>query len=191
MSTEPMASEATQQSEQQVDGGYGGQTAAFNEQAGGPGGPQQNEQQVGGGYGGQAAAFNEQAGGPGAPQQNEQQVGGHGGQTAAFNEQAGGFGGESRGEASRAPVFHGTTSQPESGAHGDVPAGVHGGEPVSYVPADGGESHYGTPAYEEPAHVSGEEHSFEDAGHVAGAGDAGGDGGHGGGAGAGPDVHHG
>ena len=79
MSTEPMASEATQQNEQQVDGGFGGQTAGFNEQAGGPGGPQQNEQQVGGGYGGyggQTAAFNEQAGGPGAPQQNEQQVGG-------------------------------------------------------------------------------------------------------------------
>jgi hypothetical protein len=49
---------------------------------------QQNEQQVGGGEGGQTAAFNEQAG-PGYDQQNEQQVGGGHGLTGAFSEQAG------------------------------------------------------------------------------------------------------
>ena len=76
MSTEPLAPEATQQNEQQVGAGNGGQTGAFNEQAG-PG-TQQNEQQVDGGGHGQTGAFNEQAGGPGT-QQNEQQVdGGHG-----------------------------------------------------------------------------------------------------------------
>ena len=64
MSTEPLAPEATQQNEQQVDGGNGGQTGAFNEQAG-PG-AQQNEQQVDGGGHGQTGAFSEQAGGPGA-----------------------------------------------------------------------------------------------------------------------------
>jgi hypothetical protein len=56
----------TQQNEQQVDGGAGGQTGAFSEQAGAGlfGGPQQNEQQVdGGGHdgGGQTGAFSEQA----------------------------------------------------------------------------------------------------------------------------------
>ena len=59
---------------------------------------------------------------------------------------------------------------------------------MSYAPADGGETHYGTPAYEEPIHVSSEEHSFEDAGHAAGTGDAGG---HDGGADVGPEIHHG
>ena len=67
-------------------------------------------------------------------------------------------------------MFHGTTSQPESGTHGDLSAGMHGVEPVSYTPTDGGEAHYGTPTYEEPTHVSSEEHSFEDAGHAAGTG---------------------
>jgi hypothetical protein len=163
MSTEPMASEATQQNEQQVDGGFGGQTAGFNEQAGGPG----------------------------APQQNEQQVGGHGGQTAGFNEQAGGFGGESRGEAPRAPVFHGATPQPEPSTHGDMSDGMHGGEPVSFAAGGGGETDYGTGVNEEPTHVSSEEHSFEDAGHAAATEDTGGDAGHDGGADAGQEVHHG
>ena len=40
-----MAGTDTQQNEQQVGEGHGGQTAAFNEQAGGFG-TQQNEQQV-------------------------------------------------------------------------------------------------------------------------------------------------
>ena len=97
------------------------------------------------------------------------------------------FSGGSHGEAPQTPVFHGTTSQPESGTHGDLSAGMHGVEPVSYAPTDGGETHYGTPTYEEPTHVSSEEHSFEDAGHVA-TGDAGG---HDGGADVDHVVHHG
>jgi len=154
-----MASEATQQSEQQVGNEYGGQAAAFNEQAGGYGVPQQSEQQVGNEYGGQAAAFNEQAG----------------------------FGG-SHGEPPQAPVFHGTTPQPEPSTNGDVPAGMHGGEPVSFAAGGGGETDYGTAVNEEPTHVSSDEHSFEDAGHAAATVDAGS---HDGGADAGQEVHHG
>ncbi len=55
--------------------GSGGQTGAFDEQAGPGYGTEQNEQQVDGGYGGQTGAFNEQAG-PGyggtGGEQNEQ-----------------------------------------------------------------------------------------------------------------------
>jgi hypothetical protein len=87
-------------------------------------------------------------------------------------------------------VFHGTTPQPESSTHGDVPAGMHGGEPVSFAASGGGEAGGGTAVHEEPAYVSGEEHSFEDAGHAAG-GDAGGQAGHDGGADAGQAAHHG
>ncbi len=163
MSTEPMASEATQQNEQQVDGAPGGQTGAFSEQAGY--GAQQNEQQVDGGV--------------------------HGGQTGAFSEQARGFGGGSYGEPPRTPVFHGTVSQPESGTHDDMSTGMHGGEPVNFAAGGGPETGYGTPVSDEPTHVSGEVPSYEDAGHEGAVQDAGGDTGHYGGADAGPEMHHG
>ena len=68
---------------------------------------------------------------------------------------------------------------------------MHGGEPVSFAAGGGGETDYGTAVNEEPTHVSGEEHSFEDAGHAAATEDAGGEAGHDGGADAGQEVHHG
>ncbi len=91
-----MTGMSTEQNEQQVDGGSGGQAGAFSEQAGPGYGTEQNEQQVDGGTGGQAGAFSEQAGPGYGTEQNEQQVdGGHGGQTGAFSEQAGpGYGTE-------------------------------------------------------------------------------------------------
>jgi hypothetical protein len=150
---------------------------------------QQNEQQVGGSYGGQTAGFSEQAApgyGYGEPvQQNEQQVGGsYGGQTAAFSEQAApGYG---HGAPLQPLVFHGVTPQPESSTSGDVPAGMHGDEPVGFAPSGGGEAGDGTALQEEPTHVSSEEPSFEDAGHAAAAEDAAG---HDGGADAGQAVH--
>ena len=101
------------------------------------------------------------------------------------------FSGGSHGEAPQAPVFHGTAPQPESGTPGDAPAGMHGGEPVSSAASGGGEADHGTAVQEEPTHVSGEEHSFEDAGHAAGTGDAGGPAGHDGGADTGQAAHHG
>ncbi|HEY7263048.1 MAG TPA: hypothetical protein VH589_16370 [Trebonia sp.] len=66
----------TQENEQQVDGGHGGQTGAFNEQAA----PGHGEQPV----------LREPTWSGAPVQQNEQQVHGgwHGGQTGAFNEQA-------------------------------------------------------------------------------------------------------
>jgi hypothetical protein len=210
----------TQQNEQQVDGGHGAQTGAFSEQATPgyetqpvlddepqAGGPQQNEQQVDGGHGGQTGAFSEQAAPGYGTQQNEQQVdGGHGGQTGAFSEQAGPseqpvfreptwtgahgqhlFSGGSHGEQPQAPVFHGTALHPESSTPGDVPAGTHGSEPVSFAASNGGEDSYGTAVHEEPVHVSSEEPSYEDAGHAAATEDASG---HDGGADAGQEVHH-
>ena len=107
----------------------------------------------------------------------------------AFSEQAHGFGGGSYGEPPRAPVFHGT-AEPESSTHDDVPAGMHGGEPVSFAAGGGGETGYGTPVNEEPTHVPSEQPSFEDAGHAAATEDAGGDAGHYGGADAGQEMHH-
>ena len=171
----------TQQDEQQVGGGYGGQAGAFNEQAGPGYGTEQSEQQVGGGYGGQAAAFNEQAE---QPVVRDQPAG-----SGAHGQPL--FSGESHGETPQAPVFHGTAPQPQSGTAGDGPAAVHGGEPVSFAAGGAGEAGDGTAVHEEPAHVLSHEPSFEDAGHAAAAEDAGGHAGHDGGADAGQPVHHG
>jgi hypothetical protein len=111
----------TEQSEQQVDGGYGGQTGAFSEQAGPGFGTEQNEQQVDGGYGGQTGAFNEQAGPGYGTEQNEQQVdGGHGGQTGAFSEQAAPRYGEQ--PVVREPSWSGTHGHQlfSGGSHGEA-----------------------------------------------------------------------
>ena len=87
-------------------------------------------------------------------------------------------------------MFHGTTSQPESGTHDDMSTGMHGGEPVNFAAGGGAETGYGTAAHEEPTHVPSEEHSYEDA-HAGAVEDAGGDTAHYGGADAGHDMHHG
>jgi hypothetical protein len=190
MSTDPMASGASDQTEQQVGGpGYGGQAAAFSEQAGpGYGGSEQTEQQVGGpGYGGQAAAFSEQAG-PGNGTPLHPLLGQRPAWSGAHGQRM--FSGESHGEAPQAPVFHGTMPPPESGTPGDVPTEMHGGEPVSFAAGGGGEADYGTAAHEQPIHVSSEEPSFEDASHATATGGAGGYTEHGGGADAGQEPHH-
>ena len=85
-------------------------------------------------------------------------------------------------------MFHGAAPHPESSTHGNLSAGMHGGDPVNFAASGGGDVGYGTAAPEEPTHVSSEEHSFEDAGHAMATEDGGG---HDGGADAGQDMHHG
>jgi hypothetical protein len=175
-----MTDMSTEQNEQQVDGGPGSQTGAFSEQAAPGYGTEQNEQQVDGGHGGgQTGAFSEQA----AP--GEQPVFREPTWTGAHGHHL--FSGGGHGEEPQAPVFHGTTLQPESSTPGDGPTGTHGGEHVSFAPNSGGEDNYGTAVHEEPVHVSSEEPSYEDAGHAAATEDASG---HDGGADAGQEVHH-
>ena len=163
----------TEQNEQQVDGGHdGGQTGAFSEQASPGYGTEQNEQQVDGGHdGGQTGAFSEQSAPVEQPVFREPTLRGAHDQHLF-----------SHGEEPQAPVFHGTTLQPESST-----AGTHGGEPVSFAASSGGEDSYGTAVHEEPVHVPSEEPSYEDAGHAAGTEDASG---HDGGTDVGQEVHH-
>jgi hypothetical protein len=125
-------------------------------------------------------------------QQNEQAATGYGEQPVIREPTGSGahdhrlFNSESRGETPlQTHLFHGTTLQPQSNTPGDVPTGLHGGEPVS----GGSEVGYGPAVHEEPVHVFSQEPSYEHADHAA-TEDASGHPGHDSGADAGHEVHH-